>query len=183
MPTTFVLVFLGWLRPQHPVALSFWTFFSHPSLRSSWPCWVGGCEVPFARSSSCILSRRSCELTWPLVVTPHIQQIIARSLRCRRYRSDKVGAQVSLAGAWRSWRTNCKLFHWRWWKWAGGKDGQELVEFVPRDTVSCDRSEFTAVIWGRISSPRSNRRKAPHQASPDSLWLLLLVCHLLVWPV
>ena len=59
----------------------------------------------FARSSSCILSRRSCGLTCSSVVTPHIQRIISRSLRCRRCRSYKAGAQVSLA--------------WWWWEMSG----------------------------------------------------------------
>ena len=35
------------------------------------------------------LSKRSCKLTWSLVVTLHTQWIIARSLRCSRYRWDK----------------------------------------------------------------------------------------------
>ena len=50
-----------------------------------------------ARSSSCILPKRSFELTRSLLMTPHIQQIIARPLRCRRCKCDKVGAQVPLA--------------------------------------------------------------------------------------
>ena len=35
----------------------------------------------------------------------------------------------------------------------------------------------------RISSLQGNRRMTPPQATPDPLWSLSLVCHLLVWPV
>ena len=41
------------------------------------------------RSSNCILSERSGEMIWSLVVTPHILRILARSLRCRRCKSDE----------------------------------------------------------------------------------------------
>ena len=47
----------------------------------------------------------------------------------------------------------------------------------PCDPVSCDNSEFT-----RMSNPKSNRRMALPQASPDPLWPLSLVCNLFVWP-
>ena len=34
-------------------------------------------------------------------------------------------------------------------KWAGGKDGQEIIEFTPCvDTASCDGSQFTTTTWG-----------------------------------
>ena len=63
---------------------------------------------PYARSSNCILYRRTCELTWSLVVTLHIKQTTAQSLRCRRCRWDEVGVQGALA--WRFWHRNYKLF-------------------------------------------------------------------------
>ena len=100
MSITSVQVFLGWPRPRPPAGLSFWTFFNQPSLLSTWPCHLSGrVWSTFARSSSCLLSKRSCELTWSLVVTQHIQWIIAQSLRCRRCKSDKAGTQVALWAA------------------------------------------------------------------------------------
>ena len=74
------------------------------------------------------------------------------------------------------------MYLWRWGKWAGGEDGQELVEFSPCATASCESREF-ATPPGRISGPQGNRRMAPPQASPDPPWPVSLVWHLLVWPV
>ena len=117
---TSVQVFLGRPPPRPPVGLSFWTFFNQLSLHSTWPCHLSWrVRSTFARSSSCILSKRACELTWSLVVTQHIQRIIARSLRCRRCKSDKFGARFPLHGARHSWHTNFKLFLWRWWGMSG----------------------------------------------------------------
>ena len=50
---------------------------SQPSLRSTCPCHLSwgegeGLDSTIARSSSCNLSRSSCELTWTLVMTRHI---------------------------------------------------------------------------------------------------------------
>ena len=94
MSITFVLIFLGRQRPRPPVGLSFWTFFNRSPLRSTWPCHLSRrVRSTFARSSSCTLSKRSCELTWSLEMAPHIQRIKARSLRCMWCKSDKVGGQ------------------------------------------------------------------------------------------
>ena len=95
MPITSVQVFLGRPRQRPLEGLSFWTFFSQPLLRSTCPChlsrWVSS---TVARSTSCITSKRSCQLMWSLVVTPHIQCIIAWSLRWRRYKPDKYSLLV-----------------------------------------------------------------------------------------
>ena len=78
MPVISVQVFFGRSQPRPPLRLSFWTFFDQPSLCSTWPCHLSQrMQSTFARSPSCIISRRSCELTWPLVVT---QWIIARTV-------------------------------------------------------------------------------------------------------
>ena len=82
MSITSYQVFLGQPWPWPPVGLSFWTFLNQPSPRSTWPCH---------------LSLQVQSNFWSLVVTPHIQWIIARSLHCRRCKSDEVGAQVLLA--------------------------------------------------------------------------------------
>ena len=81
MLITSVQIFLGQPQPWPPVGLSLWTFFRQPLLRSTWPCHLSQqLRSTFASSSRWILSRRSCELTRSLVVTPHIQQIIDLSL-------------------------------------------------------------------------------------------------------
>ena len=104
-------VFLGRppLRPL--VGLSFWTLFNQPSLRTTRLCHLSR-RVPstFARSSSSILSKGSCMLTWSLVVTPHNQRIIAQSLHCRRCKSDKVGPRFRLHGAWPGLGSNTYLY-------------------------------------------------------------------------
>ena len=103
MLITSVQVFFGQPRQRPHADLSFWTFSNQPSLRSTWSCHMGRwVQSTFARSSRCILSDRSCELTWSLAVTPHIQRIIAWSLRFRH-----------------SWHTNCKSFLWRRWEMSG----------------------------------------------------------------
>ena len=77
MPIISVQVFFGRPGPRTPVGLGFWTFFSQPSLRSIWPCHLSRrVQSTFARSSNCIVTRISWELTCFLVVTSHIQQII-----------------------------------------------------------------------------------------------------------
>ena len=96
MPFTALQVFLGWPRP--PVGFNFWTFFSQPLPCSTWPYHLSQqMWSTFARLPSCILSRRSCKLTWSLVLMPHIQHIITQSLCCRWCKSDKVGTQVLIA--------------------------------------------------------------------------------------
>ena len=100
----------------------------------------------FARSSSCVLSKRSCERTWSLVVTPHIQRIIARSLRCRQCKSGKVGAQVSL-GTPGTRIVNSSSGEYG--KWARCEDGQEVIKFAPSDIASCDNSDCTTANWGQ----------------------------------
>ena len=125
------------------------------------------------------LYRRSCELTWSLVVTPHIQRIIAWSLHCWRCKSDEVGAQVSLHVAWRSWHTNFKHFICRWWE-ISGRWGPALAHWI------CPNATRHLVMEASTqppSSPQGNRRMAPPQASLYPLWPLSLVCHLLVWSV
>ena len=136
-----------------------------PWLCSTWQCYLSRrAWSTLSRSSSCLPCRRSYELTWSSVVTPHMQQIIARLLPYRRCRWDEVGPTLiarfigqhgahlgptgsrwapcwphglcylgvfRLHGAWRSWRTNYKLFLFRWWKLAAGEYGQEPVEFSP----------------------------------------------------
>ena len=80
-----------------PAGLSFWMFCSQPSLRPTSPYHlIQYVQNTLAKSSSCTLSNGSCELTCSLVVTPHIQRIIARSLRRRWCIPDKGWAQVSL---------------------------------------------------------------------------------------
>ena len=82
-------VFLGLPGPRPLVGLSFGTFFSQPSLCSTWLCHLSRrVRRSFARSSSCILSKRSCELTWSLVMMPHIHWIIAWSLHCKQCKSS-----------------------------------------------------------------------------------------------
>ena len=77
MPITSAKAFLGRARSLPPTGLRFWTLLSQPSLRITWPCHQSwGLWSTFARSSSYILSRRSCELTWSLVEMPHIQQFL-----------------------------------------------------------------------------------------------------------
>ena len=94
-------------RPQPHVELSFWTFFSQPSLCSTWPCHLNRrVQSTFARSSNCILYRRSCQLTCTFIpilllifhcyITPHNWLIIARSLHWRQCKLDTFWAQVSL---------------------------------------------------------------------------------------
>ena len=58
-------------------------------------------------------------------------------------------------------------------KWAGGEDGQALIEFAPCYTALCDSSAFANRPL-RISSPQGNKRMAPPQASPDPM---LSSCH------
>ena len=84
MPITSVQVFSWWPWPWPAVGLSFWTSSRQSLLSSTWSCHLSRrVRSSFARSLSCIFSIRSCELTWSLVVTLHIQWIIARSLRCK----------------------------------------------------------------------------------------------------
>ena len=86
-------LFLGCALPRPSTGLSLWTFFHQTSLRLTWPChlsrWVRSTS---SRSSSCVLTRRSYELTWSLVVTPHMQQIIAQSFRCMQ--------ALQISGSW-----------------------------------------------------------------------------------
>ena len=119
MPINLIPVFLGQPQPRPPLRLSFeFLDFRQPTICSTWPCYlIQRVQSNFARSSGHILSNRFSELTWSfVVVTLHIQRIIARSLRCRRCKSDKVGVQICKHGAWHSWHTNCKSILWRWWE-------------------------------------------------------------------
>ena len=88
-----------------------------------------------------------------------------------------MGPRFHLHGAWHSWHTNCKVFLWGWCEMSGSWGRVGAHKFAPCDTASCDSSEFTT------TNPQGNRGMAPPQASPDPLWPLSLVYHLLVWPV
>ena len=98
--------------------------------------------VPLLLPYSCILSKRSCGLTWYLVMTLHIQRIIAQSLHCRWCKSVRLGPRFHLHGSWHwyhcfvyihrhpkpivssclylrrnySWRTNARTYVHHWHK-------------------------------------------------------------------
>ena len=92
------------------------------------------------------------------------------------------GLMFHLHGAWRSWRTNCKIFFCRWsevsrrWGWAWAH------WICPMRHGIWWRKRFHSYHL-RISSPRGNRKIVPPQTFPYPLWPVSLVYHLLVWPV
>ena len=94
----------------------------------------------------------------------------------------RLGSRFRSHWAWHSWHTNCKLFLWRWWEMSGRWEQAGAHWICPM---------WHGLLWWywvhnchlRKSSLQGNRRMAPPQASPDPLWPLSLVCHLLVWPV
>ena len=177
MPITSVQVFLG--RPCHNFMWDWVSKFSpanHLYVLHGCVIWVGGCRIPFsdhqAASSPC---RKSCELTWSLGVTAHIQQIIPFSkvhganMGPIWGRQDPGGPHVgpmNLAICDSSVIVlQAMQMRWGWGpgficmehaapdagiinsssggdgKWVGGKDGQELIEFAPCNTASCDGSD------------------------------------------
>ena len=141
------------------------TFVNQPSLRCTWPCHLSRrVRSTFARSSSCILSKRSCELTSSLLGgdTAHpANQSLVIACKC-----DEARTQVSLAwGMALDTRTvNCTFGGDA--KWAGDEDGQELVQYAPCDTASCDDSSRLL----SLSSPQGYRRIAPPQATHCDLY-------------
>ena len=95
--------------------------------------------------------KRSCKLTWSLVVPPQIQCIIAWSLRCRQCRSEEFGPRFCLHAAWCYWHTNCKLFFWGWWEMSGRWGWAGAHYIAPCDTASCDGSGFTTTYGWAVS--------------------------------
>ena len=127
----------------------------------TWPCHLSRrVQSTLAGWSSCILSKRSCKLTWSfkLVVAPHIQRIIARSLHCRWCKSDKVEAQVSLAWSTALLAHKLQILYLGvignelGWGWAGAR-----CEFTPCDTASWNGSEFTTATRGHCQINRQDK--------------------------
>ena len=138
-----VQVFLGWPRPWTPIRLSFWTLFNQPA-----PGHLSQrVRTAFARSSTCILSKIPCQLTWSLVVMPHIHRIIVWSLYTLQAMQVRWGWGPDFPcmehGTPDTWTVN----YGGDGKWAGVEDRQELVEFAPCNRASCDSSKFTTATW------------------------------------
>ena len=110
------------------------------------------------------------------MVTPHIQQSIAWSLRCRQCHSNKVGAQVSFAyWAWRSLMHKLQtlpLDSGGDGKWAGGEH-----RATGRSSLNCPMQHDIS-WWNWVHNCHLRSRKL----LPTHCDLLSLVCHLLVWP-
>ena len=162
--------------------IEFMDFFHQTSLRLTWPChlsrWVRSTS---SRSLSCVLTRRSYELTWSLVVTPYMQQIIAQSLRCMQ--------ALQISGSWD------QDFHYM----EHGAPGARIVNFYFKVMEDEKGRRWTGARWicpmrhsilrwtgindcQRISSHQGSRGIALLQTS-FPLWPVIWFCHLLGWPV
>ena len=98
-----------------------------------------------------------------------------RPLRWRRCKWDKVGAGVSLAWSMTLMTIELQIIPLE----VMGNERRLRTGWSSLNLVIIASSQRTPVE----SSPKGNRSMDPPQVSPDPLWPLPLVCHLLVWPV
>ena len=148
MPITSVQVNLGRPRPRHSVGLSFWTFFSQPSLRSTWPCHIRRRVRSSLPNRQSVSSPGFCELTSSFLVThSHIHIFSGQCVAAMQIISS-LGPGFACMERRAPGARMINLSSGNEKKWAGDDHREEFIEFALWNTASRDGNEFTTSIRG-----------------------------------